>query len=410
MADKKISALTAATTPLAGTEVLPIVQGGATVKVSVDNLTTGKPVSMSNLTYTGTLTGGTGVVNIGSGQVYKDASGNVGIGVTPSAWTTSVKAIQFGSNGSLVNRTGGSGTYLSSNAYFSGDPSNTAANGIYINSTLASSYLQTGGTHVWFTAPSGTAGNAISFTQAMTLDASGNVGIGTSSPGAKLEVSGDTTNIFLRSTTTGSAALRYYVNGTEAAVARGLNGGIYAIETLGSERLRIGADGFASLFVTANDGFSSRNSVAAGTSNALYLGYHSATGTTNGTLCYVVWSNGDVVNTNNSYGAYSDIKLKENIVPASPKLDKLMQVEIVNYNLKDQPEHKLLGVVAQQLEQVFPSLVEESPDRDEEGNDLGTVTKSVKYSVFVPMLIKAMQEQQALITQLQADVAALKAK
>ncbi len=86
MADKKISALTAATTPLAGTEVLPIVQGGATVKVSVDNLTAGKPVSMSNLTYTGTVTGGTGVITIGTNQISKDASGNVGIGVaTPVA-------------------------------------------------------------------------------------------------------------------------------------------------------------------------------------------------------------------------------------------------------------------------------------------------------------------------------------
>lgn len=49
MADKKISALTAATTPLAGTEVLPIVQGGSTVKVSIDNLTAGKTVSAQNI-------------------------------------------------------------------------------------------------------------------------------------------------------------------------------------------------------------------------------------------------------------------------------------------------------------------------------------------------------------------------
>jgi hypothetical protein len=53
MADKKISQLTAATTPLAGTEVLPIVQGGSTVKVSVDNLTAGKAVSASGLTLSG---------------------------------------------------------------------------------------------------------------------------------------------------------------------------------------------------------------------------------------------------------------------------------------------------------------------------------------------------------------------
>ena len=57
MADKKISALTAATTPLSGSEVLPIVQSGATVKVSVNNLTTGKPVTVSRLLADGAYDG-----------------------------------------------------------------------------------------------------------------------------------------------------------------------------------------------------------------------------------------------------------------------------------------------------------------------------------------------------------------
>ena len=52
MADKKISALTAATTPLAGTEVLPIVQSGSTVKVSVANLTAGRAVGMAGGSFT----------------------------------------------------------------------------------------------------------------------------------------------------------------------------------------------------------------------------------------------------------------------------------------------------------------------------------------------------------------------
>jgi hypothetical protein len=52
-------------------------------------------------------------------------------------------------------------------------------------------------------------------------------------------------------------------------------------------------------------------------------------------------------------------------------------------------------------------MVEETADKDAEGNDLGTTTKAVKYSVFVPMLIKAMQEQQAIITALTARVEAL---
>lgn len=54
MADKKISALTASSTPLAGTEVLPIVQSGSTVKVSVDNLTAGRTVSTGIVTSTAT--------------------------------------------------------------------------------------------------------------------------------------------------------------------------------------------------------------------------------------------------------------------------------------------------------------------------------------------------------------------
>ncbi len=64
MADKKISALTGATTPLAGTEVLPIVQGGSTVKVSVDNLTTGKAVTVKSLSTTTGLSGATQATDI----------------------------------------------------------------------------------------------------------------------------------------------------------------------------------------------------------------------------------------------------------------------------------------------------------------------------------------------------------
>jgi hypothetical protein len=145
------------------------------------------------------------------------------------------------------------------------------------------------------------------------------------------------------------------------------------------------------------------SATAAGTGWYHFVGQSS--GPTNNIL---IFGNGNVQNANNSYGAISDAKLKENIVDATPKLEKLMQVRIRNYNLKGEYEqHKQIGVVAQELEQVFPSMVEESPDKDADGNDLGTVTKSVKYSVFVPMLIKAMQEQQAIITNLTARITAL---
>ena len=124
--------------------------------------------------------------------------------------------------------------------------------------------------------------------------------------------------------------------------------------------------------------------------------------------CFNILGNGNITNTNNSYGAISDIKLKENITDATPKLDKLNQVRVVNYNLKTNPNEKLLGVVAQELEQIFPSMVSETVDMDENGKELDTKTKSVKYTVFIPMLIKALQEQQTQIEELKAEITALK--
>jgi len=129
----------------------------------------------------------------------------------------------------------------------------------------------------------------------------------------------------------------------------------------------------------------------------------------------IIQSNGDLENTNNSYGGISDIKLKENIIDATPKLNDLLKVKIRNYNLIEN-DKKQIGVIAQELEEIFPSMVSESPDiedreiTDKEGNvttekvDLGTTTKSVKYSVFVPMLIKAIQEQQTIIEDLKARI------
>ncbi len=104
-----------------------------------------------------------------------------------------------------------------------------------------------------------------------------------------------------------------------------------------------------------------------------------------------IYSNGNIQNLNNSYGQLSDINLKENIVDATSKLDEINQVRIVNFNYIDDVDeetgipNKQIGVVAQELEQIFPGLVYECGDTE-------VPTKAVKYSVFVPMLIKAVQE------------------
>ena len=118
-------------------------------------------------------------------------------------------------------------------------------------------------------------------------------------------------------------------------------------------------------------------------------------------------SNGDVLNTNNSYGSISDVKLKENIVAANSQWNDLKALQVRNFNFKKNPTHTHIGLVAQEVELISPGLVSESPDRDEDGNDLGTTTKSVRYSVLYMKAIKALQEAMERIEQLETKVAAL---
>jgi hypothetical protein len=121
-----------------------------------------------------------------------DQSGNLGLGVTPSAWGTasSRRAIELPGGGSIWGQNFG-GSNPSMQVYSNAYESSTGPK--YTNSSQASGYQQNAGIHAWFTAPSGTAGNAITFTQAMTLDASGNLGIGTSSPANPLNIVKDNT-------------------------------------------------------------------------------------------------------------------------------------------------------------------------------------------------------------------------
>ena len=114
---------------------------------------------------------------IDSAAIRLDTSGNLGLGVTPSAWRTGLadRALDVGETTGLYYQTGGT-TVLLNNAY------RGAGNTIRYKITgAAQGYWQDSGQHYWTTAPSGTAGNAITFTQAMTLDASGRLGIGTTS-------------------------------------------------------------------------------------------------------------------------------------------------------------------------------------------------------------------------------------
>jgi hypothetical protein len=158
-----------------------------------------------------------------------------------------------------------------------------------------------------------------------------------------------------------------------------------------TERMRINNLGTVNIF-SGDQGLNSRISASSATNEDIFLGRHSATSTSDGTICFQVKANGNVLNTNNSYGAISDAKLKENIVDANPQWDDLKALQVRNYNLKEGQTHTQIGLIAQEVELVSPGLVNESLDRDAEGNDLGTVTKSVNYSVLYMKAVKALQE------------------
>jgi hypothetical protein len=118
----------------------------------------------------------------GTASMLLDSAGNLGLGVTPSAWDT-LTAFQI-KNGSVYGYSTGD-VSIGVNNYYG------TSNFRYITSSVAAGkYTISGNEHYWYQAPSGTAGDAISFTQAMTLTAAGNLGIGTSSPAAKLDIIG----------------------------------------------------------------------------------------------------------------------------------------------------------------------------------------------------------------------------
>jgi hypothetical protein len=354
-----------------------------------------------------------------------DASGNLGIGNT----TPDVKLYVQGSNTSLLsNQTSTFAPSANSGATSVKLFNDSSTTGAYTSLEFWARNAVSNINIAYIASPSTSSDNTGTLTfgrrtggstsaESMRIDTSGNLLVGITSATSKLTVNGeigviDNFALRLGSNQAGGATLLYNNNGNLDITPRlGYN----TVVTSGNllvggttnpwgARLVVFATGQALELQTTSStdpGVEiSVNSNGTG-QNAITVYSQTAATTT-----MAVRSNGNIVNTNNSYGAISDAKLKENIVDATPKLAGLMQVKVRNYNLIGDTT-KQIGVVAQELETVFPAMIDETPDRDVEGNDLGTKTKSVKYSVFVPMLIKAIQEQQAFITQLTARITAL---
>ena len=120
------------------------------------------------------------------------------------------------------------------------------------------------------------------------------------------------------------------------------------------------------------------------------------------------YSNGDMMTNTGVFQGSSDIRLKENIVDTSPKLQDMLKVRIVDFKFKGTDHRKHIGVIAQELETIFPSLVAENePSQEDIKNGKTEKYKSVKYSCFSIMLIKALQEEQEIINKLDSRILAL---
>jgi hypothetical protein len=226
------------------------------------------------------------------------------------------------------------------------------------------------------------------------------VGIGTASPAAKLDVASG--NIKLTDTWSlvwGNAAT--YISGNSATPSM-----TFTVNS--AERMRIDSSGNL-LVGTTTQADSGKQSVRfngliqkgigiqdiENASGARFISFVGAGGGSIGSIERVGITNAVVYNTT------SDLRLKSNIVDADPVLDKLMQVQVRQYDWTEGDLHQDYGFIAQELEPVLTGIVTKGKTEED--------MWQLDYSRLTPHLVKAIQEQQAMIDELKAKVAALEA-
>jgi hypothetical protein len=352
-----------------------------------------------------------------------DTSGNVGIGVTPSAWSAG-GFVQL-PNSRAFAFAGAAGDYIS-NGYYDGSWK-------YTTTAAVSRYRQDAGSHQWFTAPSGTAGNAITFTQAMTLDASGNLGIGVTPSVSKLHVGITST------ATSGLAeanALKIENNNATVNNAAGLFlsqtgdagcgiAGIATSRTGGSrtsalalyyynqatsaspiEGARLDASGNLLIGQTASTNGNLLTGYAfnynSGASQ-FFIGHQTGTasGTTyegysyNGTLIGSITQNGT---TGVLYNITSDYRLKEQVQPLVGGLARVNALKPSVYKWKSDGSNGE-GFLAHELAEVVPFAV--SGEKDAVNEDGSIKSQGIDMSRVVPILVAAIQELTARVQTLE---------
>jgi hypothetical protein len=191
--------------------------------------------SFNNLSYTGTLTGGTGIVNIGLGQFYKDASGNIGLGTTTptGVGATYRNLVIVGSAGGVLDLNDSSGTVRGTVS-----TDNSGGNALFIDTRTV---------HPIVFRPN--------VNEAMRITSGGNVGIGTNSPAQKFVVSnGGQQGVEIVPWDGTFSYIQGYNRNTSALNPFAILGSDIRFWTNGSERMRIVSNGDVGIGTTSPSG------------------------------------------------------------------------------------------------------------------------------------------------------------
>lgn len=347
-------------------------------------------------------TDASGNLNVDSGTLYVDGVNNI-VGIGTTSPVAAFKATFTGNYGIRVQNQDSNQSFLNL--------------GVDPGSGYAFLDVDKSGSGTALPLRFGTGG-----LERMRLSTDGKLGIGITNPNASLHIGGNNGIEFGSRATEARGEINYTNAGEEFLdiKCRGTVSGygnirFYTdnVSSASVAKIRIENRGIVYGYST-DAGYIQGLSNGSGTTYRFFGGRHSSTGVDgSGTETYRVYSNGNVQNTNGSYTTISDVKFKENIVDAGSQWDDFKQIKIRNWNFKKETgydTHRQIGPIAQEIEEICPGLVFETVDLDEKGNDLGTVTKGVNQSVLYMKAVKALQEAQLRIEQLEATNASFEAR